>query len=237
MSGWIKIHRSILDWEWYEDTNTFRLFIHLILKANHKDKNYKGKLIKRGCLVTGRDLLSIETGLSVQQIRMCLERLKSTNEITIKSSSKGTEIQVVKYNEYQLVTNDVTNNQPTSNQQVTTNKNVKNIKNEKEYSNIESIDFDVLLKFINDSFDRKFRLINDKAKKQFKARLKNGYTKEDIKQCIVNLKSNTYHKESGYQYCTPEFISRQDTLDKYSSLKQQKENLSLQEQIIKNYKA
>lgn len=104
-------------------------------------------------------------------------------------------------------------------------------------NNVESIDFDVLLKFINDSFSRQFRLINDKAKKQFKVRLKNGYTKEDIKQCIVNLKSNTYHKENGYQYCTPEFISRQDTLDKYSSLKQQKENLSLQEQIIKNYKA
>jgi hypothetical protein len=38
MSGWIKIHRSILEWEWYEDTNTFRLFMHLILKANHKDR-------------------------------------------------------------------------------------------------------------------------------------------------------------------------------------------------------
>ena len=130
MSGWIKIHRSILEWEWYEDTNTFRLFMHLILKANHKDRNYKGKLIKRGSLVTGRELLSVETGLSIQQIRTCLERLKSTNEITIKSSSKGTEIQVVKYNEYQLVTNDVTNKQPTSNQQVTTNKNVKNEKKE-----------------------------------------------------------------------------------------------------------
>lgn len=131
MSGWIKIHRSILEWEWYEDTNTFRLFMHLILKANHKDRNYKGKLIKRGSLVTGRELLSVETGLSIQQIRTCLERLKSTNEITIKSSSKGTEIQVVKYNEYQLVTNDVTNKQPTSNQQVTTNKNVKNEKKER----------------------------------------------------------------------------------------------------------
>lgn len=131
MSGWIKIHRSILEWEWYEDTNTFRLFMHLILKANHKDRNYKGKLIKRGSLVTGRELLSVETGLSIQQIRTCLERLKSTNEITIKSSSKGTEIQVVKYNEYQLITNDVTNKQPTSNQQVTTNKNVKNEKKER----------------------------------------------------------------------------------------------------------
>lgn len=131
MSGWIKIHRSILDWEWYEDTNTFRLFIHLILKANHKDRNYKGKLIKRGSLVTGRDLLSVETGLSVRQIRTCLERLKSTNEIAIKTNSKGTEIQIVKYEEYQLATNETTNNRPTNDQQTTTNKNVKKEKNEK----------------------------------------------------------------------------------------------------------
>jgi len=129
MSGWIKIHRSILDWEWYEDTNTFRLFIHLILKANHKDKNYKGKLIKRGCLVTGRDLLSVETGLSVRQIRTSLTRLKMTNEVTIKSNSKGTEIQIVNYDKYQLVTNEETNERPTKDQQVTTNKNVKKEKN------------------------------------------------------------------------------------------------------------
>jgi len=131
MSGWIKIHRSILEWEWYEDTNTFRLFIHLILKANHKDKNYKGKLIKRGSLVTGRELLSVETGLSVRQIRTCLERLKSTNEIAIKTNSKGTEIQIVKYEEYQLATNETTNKRPTNDQQTTTNKNVKKEKKER----------------------------------------------------------------------------------------------------------
>ena len=129
MSGWIKIHRKILDWEWYDDSNTFRLFMHLILKANHKDKNYRGILVKTGSLLTGRDLLSIETGLSVQQVRTCLERLKSTNEITINSSRQGTIIQIVKYKDYQLSTNDLTANQPQDNQQVTTNKNVKNEKN------------------------------------------------------------------------------------------------------------
>ena len=40
MSGWIKIHRQILEWEWYSDTNTFRVFLHLLLKANHKEKKY-----------------------------------------------------------------------------------------------------------------------------------------------------------------------------------------------------
>jgi hypothetical protein len=132
MSGWIKLHRQITDWEWYDDHNTFRLFMHLLLKANHKERSYRGVKIEVGCVMTGRELLSKETGLSVQQIRTCLERLKSTNEITIKSNKQGTIIQVVKYKDYQVTTNESTTNQPTSNQQVTTNKNVKKEKNEKE---------------------------------------------------------------------------------------------------------
>jgi hypothetical protein len=128
MSGWIKIHRKILEWEWYDDANTFRLFVHLLLKANHKDKNYKGQLVKVGSLLTGRELLSQQTGLSVRQVRTCLERLKSTNEVTIKSSKQGTIIEVVKYKNYQVTTNETTTCRPTSDQQTTTNKNVKNEK-------------------------------------------------------------------------------------------------------------
>jgi len=125
MSGWIKIHRKITDWEWYNDINTFRLFMHLILKANHKARNYRGVNIELGCLMTGRDLLSKETGLSIQQIRTCLERLKSTNEITIKTTKQGTIIQVLNYKKYQVSTNEITTEQPQSNQQVTINKNLK----------------------------------------------------------------------------------------------------------------
>jgi len=130
MSGWIKLHRQITDWEWYDDHNTFRLFIHLLLKANHKERSYRGTTIEVGCIMTGRELLSKETGLSVQQIRTCLERLKLTNEITIKSDKQGTIIQVVKYKDYQVTTNELTTNQPISNQQVTTNKNDNKEKNE-----------------------------------------------------------------------------------------------------------
>ena len=125
MSGWIKIHRQILDWEWYSDNNAFRVFMHLILKANHKEKRYKGIELNCGSVITSRDILSFETGLSVQQIRTALDKLKSTNEITIETSSKGTIIQVVNYAKYQLLTNESTNEQPTNNQQVTTNKNDK----------------------------------------------------------------------------------------------------------------
>ena len=87
---------------------------------------------------------------------------------------------------------------------------------DKKKVNDEKIDFDILLGFIKDKFSRNFKFINDKTKKQFNARLKEGYVKEDIMNCIINLKNNLYHKENGYQYCTPEFISRQSTLEKYS---------------------
>lgn len=139
-SGWIKLHRQLLEWEWYDDINTSRLFVHLLLKANHKDRKYRGTTIKRGQLLTGRNLLAAETGLSEQQIRTCLNKLKSTSDLTIKSTSKGTLLTVDKYGVYQgeddratsISTSKSTNEQPASNQQVTTNKNVRTKECKKE---------------------------------------------------------------------------------------------------------
>lgn len=92
---------------------------------------------------------------------------------------------------------------------------------------IEEIDFNGLLDFINKSFNRSFKTINNTVKNKFKARLKDGYTKADIINCIKNLVNVQYHKENGYQYCTPEFISRADTLEKYSSKTNTKETKQL----------
>ena len=128
--GWIKLHRQILEWEWYSDNNCFRLFLHLLLKANHKEKRFKGIELKVGSIVTSRDLLARETGLTSQQIRTALTKLILTNEITSKTSSQGTIIQIVSYEKYQVATNEITNEQPTSNQQSTTNNNVKKEKKE-----------------------------------------------------------------------------------------------------------
>jgi hypothetical protein len=134
-NGWIKLHRSLLDWEWYNDTNVTRLFLHLLLKANHKEKNWRGNTIKSGQLITGRKALSKETGLSEQQIRSSLDKLKSTNEITIQSTSRSSIITVVAWDSYQQINQELTSNQPTDNQQITTNKNVNNVRKE-EVNNI-----------------------------------------------------------------------------------------------------
>ena len=130
MSTWIKLHRQITEWEWYSDNNCFRVFVHLLLKANYKEKRYKGIELKAGSVITSRDVLARETGLSSQQIRTALTKLISTNEITSVTSSKGTIIQIVNYEKYQVATSEITNEQPTSNQRVTTNK--KDNKEKKE---------------------------------------------------------------------------------------------------------
>lgn len=136
MSTWIKLHRQIIEWEWYSDNNCFRVFVHLLLKANYKEKRYKGIELKVGSVITSRDILARETGLSSQQIRTALTKLISTNEITSKTSSKGTIIQIVNYEKYQVATSETTNEQPTSNQRVTTNK--KDKKENKEINTFEA---------------------------------------------------------------------------------------------------
>ena len=126
MEGWIKLHRKILKWEWFQDDNTFRVFLHLLLTANYKDTKWKGIEIKRGQVLAGRNSLSVNTGISAQSIRTCLNRLKSTSEITIKSTNKYSIITINKYEDYQINENDINqqnNQQPnkpsTSNQPAT----------------------------------------------------------------------------------------------------------------------
>ncbi|MBM9616649.1 hypothetical protein JWJ90_20490 [Desulfobulbus rhabdoformis] len=100
-SGWIKMHRSVLDWEWYRDRNTCRLFIHLLLTANHKENEWHGIKIQRGQRVFGREKLAGETGLSVQEIRTALSKLKSTRDVTISSTGKYSVLTICNYEKYQ----------------------------------------------------------------------------------------------------------------------------------------
>ena len=100
-NGWIKLHRNLLEWEWYDDINTSRLFIHLLLTANHKDNNWRGIEIKRGSRLTSLDKLAKETGLTVSKIRTSIKKLISTQEIASKSHSQHTVFIMKNYDTYQ----------------------------------------------------------------------------------------------------------------------------------------
>lgn len=140
--GHIKLHRSILSWEWYQDTNTTRLFIHLLLTANYEDVKWRGIVIKRGQRICSRAMLAEETNLTEQNIRTALNRLVSTNEITKQSTPKGTVITLNNYDKYQAATSQTTKakQQPTTNQQTnqqSTNRSTSKVTKQKKLGDAE----------------------------------------------------------------------------------------------------
>lgn len=136
MSGWIKIHRKFLDWEWFNKSEAVHLFLYMLLKANHKDNKWQGNDVKRGQFISSLGNISSATGITIQQIRTILKKLEKTNEIVVKSTSQFTIVTICKYECYQdeeeTTNKPTTNHQQTTNKQSTTNKNDKKEKNEKE---------------------------------------------------------------------------------------------------------
>ena len=99
--GWIKLHRKILNWEWWDDHETFKLFVYLLLTANHADRTYRGTLIKRGQLRTSRDKLSMSTSMTDRKIRTAIANLISTKDIEVVSTNRFSLITICSYDSYQ----------------------------------------------------------------------------------------------------------------------------------------
>ena len=144
--GYIKLHRKIVDWEWYDDLPVFRLFIHLLLKANHEDRKWRGSTVKRGSCITSYATLMNETKLSKKQIERALKKLQETGEVEKVTNSQNTLIIITNYNLYQdkgetkekqrgsegeTKEKQRGSEGETKEKQRGTNKNEKNIKNDK----------------------------------------------------------------------------------------------------------
>lgn len=102
-SGWVKLYRSIFDWEWWDDTNTTKVFIYCLLKANPSDKQWRGISVRRGSFVTSRKHIADEVNLTEQEVRTAIDHLLTTGEITKSSTNKLTMITVTNYDSYQEV--------------------------------------------------------------------------------------------------------------------------------------
>ena len=101
--GFIKLHRKMVKWEWYQDANTFRVFVHLLLTANYEPRRFQGMVIERGQRVTSIAKLSKELKISVKAIRVALNHLQGTDELTCQGTAKYTVITVNNYDFYQKV--------------------------------------------------------------------------------------------------------------------------------------
>lgn len=184
-NGYIQLHRQMLKWEWMSEPNTSHLFIYCLLVANYYDNQHKGTLVKRGSFLTSLRKLSKETGLSFQNVRTSLKRLKSTQEITYNTTQDGTTITICKYDTYQLnidMANTEDNTQ--SNKQVTHDQHIsnnsKNLNNNNYYARYE-----LIIKHLNDKTGKKFRFASSIG--IYKNLLAYKYTDEDFITVIDNM--------------------------------------------------
>lgn len=136
--GWIKLHRTLINWEWYGSPKHVAVFIDLLLSTNHKENKYRGTVIKRGQLTTSYRAIAERSGVSYQSVRTVLADLVATGEITYQNIKKCSMITMLKWDSYQLdnietnthINRQLTGNQHTTNRQLTTNKNDNNEKND-----------------------------------------------------------------------------------------------------------
>ena len=129
-NGWIKLFRSLREWEWWHERDTRDLFIYCLIAANHDEQHQCGMTIPRGSFITSRKRLSDEVDITEQSVRTSLARLTRTQELVVQSTNLYTIITVCNYDKYQgkdtdsQPTNNQENNQPfnqrTTNEQPTT---------------------------------------------------------------------------------------------------------------------
>lgn len=132
MSGWLKLHRQLKDWEWYDDINTSRLFIHCLIRANFKDTKWKGQAVLKGSFITSLDTLKQETSLTISQLRTAFRKLESTGEIEMRSQARSRTVTVVKYDMYQsgdkLSEDEINMKSQGSEDEIATGKELKNLR-------------------------------------------------------------------------------------------------------------
>ena len=99
--GFVKLHKKIVEWEWYKDNSVKSVLIHLLIIANYKDGRFKGRVIKRGQVVTSQAKLADALGMNKKTIKKCLDKLEATGEVVCETTKMYTIITVTNYDSYQ----------------------------------------------------------------------------------------------------------------------------------------
>ena len=206
--GFIKLYRSFIKWEWYDDANVMRVFLHCLITANHETAKWRGNIIERGSLITSYAKIANELDLSLKKVRIAIKKLEKTEELSIESNNHFSIIKVLKYDEYQEKgtprsnqdeeeeqtvdtqgtdkgqSKDIqqANEGQTGDTQGATNKNDKNIKNDKNNKKKNFVAKSFFQKLIaSDDEIKKYNFLSDSFMRflQYKTDIKKQYKTED----------------------------------------------------------
>lgn len=229
MSGWIKLHRSVLDNDIYRfDPTAWRVFVHLLLLADKKD----------GTGSFGRKQLSAQMGNNENTIYKALKRLSVTQMVTLSSNNKFTRFSICKWEEYQGNGNSSGNNQVTTGEQPSNNQ-VTHYKNkEVRKKNIDAQTADAVFRVYRLYIERLKKNPNtykltDTRKQQIKRRLKDA-GEEMLTRAITNLSQSKWHVDNNQTHL--ELVTRSyEQVEKFAN-KEQKSEETLVQKLLREEK-
>jgi hypothetical protein len=194
--GYVKNYRKIKKWEWYTIPEMAHLYQHLIREANHKPLKWRGKTVERGQLITGRNVLSQETGLTIKQVRTCLKRLEETGEIIRERANQYSIVTICNYDDYQSQEEKEgqpegqpgASQGPAKGQQRASNKNDKNDKNEKNKSKKPTKSkIDLIYPFDTPEFFAAWNLWKEYKRQQFRFTFKGNISEQAALKKLATL--------------------------------------------------
>ena len=136
--GKIMIDRKILEWEWFDDAVTLKVFLYCLLKANYKDDKWRGVVVHRGQFISSYGKMAERLNMHRHTVMNHIKRLVNTGELSVKSTHRYTTITITNYDKYQAqlstksttgstTGSTTTSTQVTSTNYVSTNKEKKRV--------------------------------------------------------------------------------------------------------------
>lgn len=221
-----------------ENKKSFVLYADMLKSIEHLTYEEKGILLTHlleyvndmNPVLTDRLILTAWKPIELQ-LKRDLKKFEEVKEKRSLAGKRSAELRALKIDEQaeanstsvESVEQTPTNPTDNDNDNVTVNDNV---------INNNTINFDKLLLFLNSLTKRNFKIINEATKKKYLARLKEGYTNNDIANAMKNAVNSDYHKENNFTYLTPEFFSRAVTLDKYSNTNNKTKEKNVNKSVI-----
>ena len=137
MNGWIKISRSIDEWQHYQEPSVLAVFLDLLLHAQFEDSWYRGERVKRGENVNSIRTMASRLGMSVNTVQSALKKLVASGEITRVPFKFGMKTIIRNYDQFQGVAEGVSTDVSVSvstgvSTGVSKNDTIKEIKNKED---------------------------------------------------------------------------------------------------------
>ena len=137
-STFIKLDRNITKWRWYQDGNTVRGFLHLLINANITPHGFESITVERGQVVSSYEKIGGTLKLTPKQVRTAISHLKSTGTVATRIYPKFQVFTIVNYDYYQSfrAPNESLKGQSEGSQRAPEGQQYNNIKNNKNEKNI-----------------------------------------------------------------------------------------------------